>query len=38
MKKLSKSEFIKQMTSVKKEDNKKIYKWGNKAKTKALRW
>lgn len=37
MKKLSKSEFVKQMT-VKKEDNKKIYKWGNKAKTKALRW
>lgn len=38
MKKLSKSEFIKLITTVKKNDEKNLYKWGTKAKTRALRW
>lgn len=38
MKILSKSDFIKQMSTVKKEEKQIKNKWGNKAKSKALRW
>jgi len=38
LKKLSKAEFIKQMSTVRKEDKKIIHKWGTKAQTKAIRW
>jgi len=38
LQKLSKTEFVKLMTTVKKEDKKNLHKWGTKAQTKAIRW
>ena len=40
MKKLSKTEFVRRMTRLEKEEEKQMNKWGtkNKTKSKALRW